>query len=127
MTQAEEQIPGRGCEAQNIRAVGGGPTAVERPAVGIGQAAILMQGPARYVLPIHRHGVARMVDVERWRASRLYHRDECPETTRERIIAAGHGSAGIVLADGAADRINPARARATAAGYFVPINRVGLR
>src|SRR5579859_2559478 len=44
-------------------------------------------------------------DGQQRRAGGLHGRNEAPETARERVIAAGHRPAGVMLADGAADDV----------------------
>ena len=55
---------------------------------------------------------------------RLHNGNQAPEAARERINAASHRYAGVMLADGAADGINAPGAGAAAAGDLVPINRI---
>ena len=79
IVQAEEQISRGRREVQIIRAIGGCPTTVDRPAVGVGQIVVLLQIPARHVLPVHRHGIAGMADVQCRRAGCLHHGNQTPE------------------------------------------------
>src|SRR6516162_6840800 len=54
MEQTIELDAVRRCELQVIRAVGCGPKAVRRPAPRCGKRAVLLQSPARHILPIDR-------------------------------------------------------------------------
>src|SRR5476651_1239775 len=67
-----------------------------------------------------------MSDAQRRRAHGLHDGNETPESARDGILAVGHGTAGIRLADGAAHGILAVRAGAAAAGNFIPVNGVAL-
>jgi len=126
IAQSEKQIPRGRREVQIIRAVGGCHAAAGYPVGGHGQVIVLLQTPAGDSLPIDRHSVAGTADIKRRRAGRLHHGNQRPKSAGERITATGHRPAGVMLADGAADLISAAGARAAATGDFIPINRVGL-
>src|SRR5438270_199469 len=76
--------------------------------------------------PGYDHGIsAREHYPQQRRACRLYGGNNSPKTAINRIIAPAHMT-GIRLADGAADRINPAGAGSSSAINGEPINVVVL-
>jgi len=128
IVQAEEQVARGRRDGDAARAaVGANRGDARRPTRRFGEIAVLLQGARRRVRPGDSDGVARMGDGQPGHSGRLHHGDEAPETAGHGVAAAGHCAARIVLADGAADGILPVAARAAAAGYFIPVNRVGLR
>ena len=78
--------------------------------------------PSRRRGPINHHRVGRGQDDGQERCARRL-QDE-PETASDRVLTVGHGPAGIMLADGAADGIERASAGPSTTGDFVPIDRV---
>ena len=102
MEQSVELVPLGRCDGQVIRAVGRGPKAVRCPACRHGQSAVLLQSPARHVLPIDRDRSRRITDVKRRCAGRLNDLDERPETARNGIIASRQRPRGVRLANRAA-------------------------
>lgn len=65
------------------------------------------------------------VDVQRRCANRLHHGIETPESVGERITAAAHHAAGIVLSDCASDGVWSVGAGAAADGHFILANGAG--
>lgn len=125
VAQPEKQVAGWRDEAEIIGAVGSGYATAGRPAGGRGEAAILRQIPARNSLPIDADGTARTGDVERGCTGCLQGVNG-PEPACERVIAANHWPAGIVLTDGAAQRVLPVTAGASPARNFIPVDGVAL-
>lgn len=106
-----------------VGAVGGGDgIATGCPATAVGQIAVLLQGVAAGVGPGNDDAVARMGDDQIRQAGRLHHGYQRPETTGQGIIPAHHRPARIRLANGAADGIYAAGARAAATGNFIPVD-----
>ena len=71
--------------------------------------------------PIDNRGIVNEFDAQHGCAGSL-HGVERPEPTSQRIIATGHRAADIGLANGAADGINAAGARAAPAVNRGPVN-----
>ncbi len=125
--QAEKKISRRCGDGNAVGAVGDTDAATGRPIGRQSEVVVLLQAPASYALPIHHHRAAGLTDVKRRRAGCLRHGNETPEAASEGIIAAAHRTARIRLADGAGDLERRSRARAAAAGDFIPVNRIALR
>lgn len=124
--QPEKQISRRRSNSDAVSAVGsvngiaaGGPASV-------GQNGILLQRVSARVGPGDCDTVARMRNGEIWQAGCFHDGNQRPESTSQGIIAPGHGTAGVVLADGTAEAVLPVGARAAAASNFIPIDRIGL-
>src|ERR1019366_5970857 len=88
---------------------------------------IRLERPARHRGRPRYDGLAVGIGDGEQRRAGCLHGVEHPKTTRERVVAASHRPAGVVLADGAADRINAAHARAASVGDLMPVYRVALR
>src|SRR5215472_15626247 len=126
-TQTEKQIAGRIGDGDIVRAVGGGAGITARsPAGGNGNITVLLQCATRHVLPGNGHCIARTGNVESRHAGYLDDRNQAPKAAGHGVTSAGHGSACVWLADGAAGMVRPASAGTAATGDFMPIYGVTL-
>ena len=92
-----------------------------------GEIVIRLEGPTRHRWrPRHDGLVAGISDGQRRCADGLHDGNQTPKAAGQRIIAAAHRVARIMLANGAADLISAARARAAATVNGEPINGVRL-
>lgn len=122
--QPEKQIPRRRNNSDAVRAgdsIGINGIAAGRPAYA-GQNGVLLQRVSAGVGPGDGNTVARMRNREIWQAGGFDDGNQRPESAGQGIIAAGHRSASVVLADGAAEGVLPVGARATTASNFIPID-----
>ena len=111
--QAEEEISGGGDQGDAIGVAGEGDGVGARgPAGGVGDIRVLLQGVGAGVWPRDDDIVATVGDGEVGQAGRLHGADNRPEAAGEGVGSAGQRGAGIVLADGAAEGIDAAGARA---------------
>jgi len=127
LLQPEKQIPNWRRDGDAARAVGGRDSVNARRPASAREIAVLLQGVAARVRPRNDDAVAGMGDGQVGQSRRLHHGNETPETAGQRVTAASQRPAGIVLADGAADRIDAASAGAAATGDFIPVNGIALR
>ena len=124
--QPEEQIPHGRSDRDAVRTVGdGNGIGAGRPFRG-GQFVVLQQTVTADVWPGNLHGVRTDILDDQIRNSRRLHGDDTPEAASEGIIAARHWAAGVVLADGTANRIVAAHAGTATAGNIVPVNTKAL-
>jgi len=127
LLESEKQIPRRRSDGDAVRAVAGRDGIAAGDPAPASHAGILLQRVSARVRPGNLDAIwCDKRDGQVRQAGGLHHGNQRPEPAGERIIAAGHRPAGIMLSDGAADLIRAAGARAAAAGDFIPVNGVLL-